>query len=57
MRRFKNREELEEYLDKEMFCICGALCTGLHMDSCRAIRRERTRLINAEEKKAEKGKG
>ena len=36
-RRFKDLEELEHFKDTSMFCVCGKLMTGLHMQGCRKL--------------------
>lgn len=36
---FKNREEFEKFCDKSMFCVCGRLMTGLHMENCSKLRK------------------
>ena len=34
MIKFKTLEELNEFKDKSMWCVCGQLMTGLHMSRC-----------------------
>lgn len=51
-KQFKNLEEFNKFCDESMFCVCGALMTGLHMSGCRKLAKIRNRLI--EERKGEK---
>ena len=34
MTRFKTLEELEEFKDTSMVCVCGRLMTGFHILGC-----------------------
>lgn len=44
MTRFKTIKELEEFEDNSMFCLCGTLMTGLHMQGCSKLHKARRKL-------------
>lgn len=46
MRResFKTIEDLNKFEDSCIFCLCGRLATGLHMNNCSKLIKERKRL-------------
>lgn len=37
--KIKNKEELQDFLDNSMKCVCGALLTGLHEMTCQKIQK------------------
>lgn len=37
--KFKNKEELQEFLDHAIICVCGTLLTGLHELTCPKIQK------------------
>jgi len=47
---FKTYEEFQRFCDTGMFCICGRLMTGLHMDGCLKLRAMKMKLKKREDK-------
>ncbi|MEK6879061.1 MAG: hypothetical protein AABY22_05605 [Nanoarchaeota archaeon] len=50
MTRIKTIKELDEFCDNSMFCICGRLMTGLHMDGCSKLNNLKKKLEVKDEK-------
>ena len=50
MTQFKTKDSFQAFLDEAMFCMCGRLLTGFHMQSCSRIGKEWRRLNIREEK-------
>lgn len=54
MSRFKNLEEFNKFCDESMWCVCGRLMTGLHMQGCRQLAKVRNALVLKEKRNQEK---
>jgi len=46
--KFKTLGELEKFKDTSMWCLCGRLMTGLHMQNCNKLRKKETELKKKE---------
>lgn len=42
--KFKTLEELKKFEDTSMWCVCGRLMTGLHMQGCSKLKKLRESL-------------
>ncbi len=45
MTRFKTLKEFNDFKDNAMFCLCGRLMTGLHMQGCNKLKKEEVKVI------------
>lgn len=43
MTRFKTLDELKHFEDTSSICLCKRLMTGLHMQTCRLLRKQHQR--------------
>lgn len=46
--KFKTVMELESFKDTSMWCVCGRLMTGLHMNSCHKLHKLEAKLKELE---------
>lgn len=49
MKKFKDMKEFEHFCDTSMWCVCGRLMTGLHMQGCRRLAKIRVSLMEKKE--------
>ena len=44
-------KEFQKFCDESMFCVCGRLMTGLHMNGCAKLRKLENKIKEKEQQK------